>query len=253
MSKFCAVLALSSPRHLHSQTVHQAVLAAKTMGLQALFGPCATLRCQASGRDHLQYVAVPMTLSLPLLVEVETTALQDAHLLLGIESHSGLELLVNGAEEEGASCLRWVRSAPGSMAAQAWTMRREIMCVPYGSPGFAGPGESSWTRFSVFLGVDGRIVVRFQDAEWGNVLPKEPLEILKRASVTLSIGILVPLGPEVDVPTGPILGRWTPSSSVFTYRGVGSKREERWVGHTCQSHPECVSVAWIPRLARRGT
>ncbi|CAK9101540.1 unnamed protein product [Durusdinium trenchii] len=76
-------------KHLHSQTVHQAVLAAKTMGLQALFGPCATLRCQASGRDHLQYVAVPMTLSLPLLVEVETTALQDAHLLLGIESHSG--------------------------------------------------------------------------------------------------------------------------------------------------------------------
>ena len=32
---------------------------------------CAGMCDEASGRDHLQYVAVPMTLSLPLLVEVD--------------------------------------------------------------------------------------------------------------------------------------------------------------------------------------
>lgn len=89
------------------------------MGLQALFGHCATLKCQASRASHLDYVLVPLQkLSLPVKLEVETTALSDAHLLLGIESHSGLELVINGGVEK-ASCLRWVRSAPGSATAEA--------------------------------------------------------------------------------------------------------------------------------------
>lgn len=101
-------------QEIHGQTVQQALLAAKSMGLQALFGHCATLKCRPSHpgaspatwwplgrwgwvrRVNLEYVAVPMALTLPVHLELETTAVQEAHLLLGIASHSGLELQVNG-------------------------------------------------------------------------------------------------------------------------------------------------------------
>jgi len=175
---------------IQSQTTETAVRAAKMMGLQALFGRCTTLRCQASDIGYLDYVVVPFEkLSLPTKVEVETTAANDVHVLIGIESHSGLELVVNGGAEK-ASCLRWVRSAPASKTSEAWSMRREIMCVPYVAEGRIPDEEGfSWKSFSISLDLDGLILVQFPDAEFGNFLPEEPLNILKaRRDLTISIG-----------------------------------------------------------------
>eukprot|EP00435_Cladocopium_sp_Y103_P067212 s210_g29.t1 len=186
---------------IQSRTTETAVLAAKMMGLQALFGRCATLKCQASRPSHLDawsrwgkwllfdYVLVPLQkLSLPVKLEVETTALSDAHLLLGIESHSGLELVINGGVEK-ASCLRWVRSAPGSATAEAWSIRREIMCIPHDASQVSDGEGGTWMRFSLFVGSEEGLIIVTDGAQWGNYLPEEPLMILKsRKDLTISVG-----------------------------------------------------------------
>lgn len=176
-------------QEIQRETTETAVLAAKMMGLQALFGHCATLKCQASRASHLDYVLVPLQkLSLPVKLEVETTALSDAHLLLGIESHSGLELVINGGVEK-ASCLRWVRSAPGSATAEAWSIRREIMCIPRDVAMVSDGEGGTWMRFSLFVGSEEGLIIVTDGAQWGNYLPEEPLKILKsRNDLTISVG-----------------------------------------------------------------
>ncbi|CAJ1447434.1 unnamed protein product, partial [Effrenium voratum] len=171
-----------------SQTNDEALVAAKALGIQAVFGSCATLRCKASPPEQLNYVSVQLRkVFVPCLLEVETTALRDTHLLLGIGAHSGVELVVNGRAEKG-SCLRWVRSSPATSDSTAWTLRREIMCVPFGPKVEAAEGVEAWMRFSLKIGADGLVVVSFPEGEWGNFLPEEPLAIMLQNELTVSVG-----------------------------------------------------------------
>ncbi|CAE7258494.1 unnamed protein product, partial [Symbiodinium sp. KB8] len=170
-----------------SDTGQQALLVAKAMGLEAVFESCATLNTQGSHDGYLEYAAVQLRkLELPVRIDVETTATGDAFVLLGVGSHSGVELAIN--EGSSGCCLRWVRSAAASEDGPAWTQRQDIYCTPYRLLG-RNEGSESWASFSMALDLDGLINITFAggDMEFGMFLPSPFMHILFQHNLTVSI------------------------------------------------------------------
>mmetsp|Transcript_99125 Transcript_99125/g.314684 ORF Transcript_99125/g.314684 Transcript_99125/m.314684 type:complete len:794 (+) Transcript_99125:465-2846(+) len=174
-----------------SGTEREAYVVARGLGLNTAFGRCATLATEpgggAGGAGTLAFHSVELgPLALPAALEVETTAPRDAHLLLGVGGHSGLELVMGSDGGRGAA-LRWVRSAPG------WAARGDLMSVPSAAQRAAseGGGEGAaeaWSKFAVSLGPDGRFEVVHGGASWGSYVPEFILAILRQSPLTVSVG-----------------------------------------------------------------
>eukprot|EP00439_Symbiodinium_sp_Y106_P006402 s2672_g1.t1 len=102
------------------------------------------------------------------------------HVLLGVGSHSGVELAINEGRSSGC-CLRW-EDGP------AWTQRQDIYCTPYRLLG-RNEGSESWASFSMALDLDGLINITFAggDMEFGMFLPSPFMHILFQHNLTVSI------------------------------------------------------------------
>lgn len=165
-------------------TEDDAVIVAKDLGLHATFRRCCTLAtAPQSGDRRLSYY--PMELQhmlLPVKLNVQTTAPKDAHVLLGVGGHSGLELIM-GSDGGHSSSLRWVRSSAG------WSARGDLMSVPTSAQQARSAGDD-WCKFSLQLDLDGRFEVSSEAGSWGSFVPSYMLEILQHGPLSFSVGTL---------------------------------------------------------------
>mmetsp|Transcript_26574 Transcript_26574/g.48082 ORF Transcript_26574/g.48082 Transcript_26574/m.48082 type:complete len:813 (+) Transcript_26574:118-2556(+) len=189
-------------QRMREGTIRDAIAVAKQQGIQSVFNNCMTLRTQASDMSFLDYASVKLgRLSLPLRIEVETTAVKNANVLIGVGSQQGLELEIGHDIQvqnyfgQKAACLRWVRSQPKTVGANGWTARQELMCVEH-MPAMVREGEELWANYSITLGADKVMTVGYghDGTEWGNAIPEESYEILSSAAkarrLLVSVGTL---------------------------------------------------------------
>lgn len=167
-------------------TEKQAILTAKALGLSATFDRCATVATKPTSGDlAVSMYKIQLKFTLPLVIDVETTAPRDAHLMVG-DGTSGFELIM-GTEDGQHALMRWVRSQPG------WTARGDLFSQPYAAQVTAKPiegvSDQMWSKFRLKIGTDGFVEVIHDNIEWGVPLPEYLFEIVGRGKeLTVSVG-----------------------------------------------------------------
>eukprot|EP00928_Gymnodinium_smaydae_P020791 TRINITY_DN18040_c0_g1_i1.p1 TRINITY_DN18040_c0_g1~~TRINITY_DN18040_c0_g1_i1.p1 ORF type:complete len:786 (+),score=141.97 TRINITY_DN18040_c0_g1_i1:247-2604(+) len=170
---------------IYGESEKIAFLTAKSLGLSAVFTNCATVYTRPrSTNSELSLFKLEMPLSLPISLEIETTAEADAHVLVGMDAHTGFELLM-GSDGGQSSVLRWVRSNTG------WAARGSLYNVPYAAQMTTkkNPSEEfAWTRFTIKLSEAGLFEVTHLGIEWGVPVPADLFEIIKPGPWSVSVG-----------------------------------------------------------------
>eukprot|EP00929_Paragymnodinium_shiwhaense_P097890 TRINITY_DN59472_c0_g1_i1.p1 TRINITY_DN59472_c0_g1~~TRINITY_DN59472_c0_g1_i1.p1 ORF type:complete len:773 (-),score=95.50 TRINITY_DN59472_c0_g1_i1:200-2518(-) len=158
---------------------------ARSLGLQVVFERCVTVNTGVEGMDALSYHATKLKVHLPIDLQVETTAAKGAHVLVGLGSRSGLEVVMGAHKGGEGALLRWVHSAPG------WTTRGELFNVEHHKAQdrmTVGPAGLKWAKFRVKIAEDGAVEVSHDEVVWGIHVPENLFHHLRKTyHLTLSL------------------------------------------------------------------
>lgn len=168
----------------------QAYLIAKLRGFNAQFGRCVTIRSAPARHEMVNYHLLELRPQLPLDLHVETTAVTDAYLLVGVGGRSGLELAF-GANDGETLSLRVVRSSPG------WAARGGLMSIPipeimarHRLQTEGGFSAGAWCGFAVKISADAEMEIEFKGPTPVSVksyIPEEVFHMLRNVPLTVSV------------------------------------------------------------------
>lgn len=191
-------------RSLYSGMEREAYLVAKTLGLNAEFTNCVTIRTfpHPVGEWKVLYHKLQLIARLPLDLSLEFTAEKHAYVLLGIGGHSGLEIVL-GAEEGEALVMRLIRSTPD------WVTRGDLVRMPEPvlkrlggldhkmHPDVGGGGavadETSavvWNAVRIKVSEHQHMDIDFHgrnNVTWAAFVPKEAFQMLQHDPLTISV------------------------------------------------------------------
>mmetsp|Transcript_63719 Transcript_63719/g.206934 ORF Transcript_63719/g.206934 Transcript_63719/m.206934 type:complete len:817 (-) Transcript_63719:919-3369(-) len=177
-------------RRMLDHTEREAFLVARTLGLNARFKSCVTLRTQPYTAAAVTYHQLELTGSLPLELHVDTTAPRDIYMLIGIGGHSGLEIIF-GSNHGTMTEVRMIRSSSG------WAKKGELMQLPFRPAGWTEsldiPGEEPadvWTSFSLIIKKDTTLTIEFKQNEgvsFQAYLPEQVFWMLREPPLSISV------------------------------------------------------------------
>eukprot|EP00927_Polykrikos_kofoidii_P043767 TRINITY_DN37861_c0_g1_i1.p1 TRINITY_DN37861_c0_g1~~TRINITY_DN37861_c0_g1_i1.p1 ORF type:complete len:889 (-),score=98.77 TRINITY_DN37861_c0_g1_i1:41-2635(-) len=170
-------------RHMRSSKSTQQM--SKQLGSQVCYEELAEGCCSIFTREDVTMAASITPIQtvnlaprdLPILVNVETTAVSDAQLLLGLGPMDSL-MIVMGTNDGQDARVDWVRNS----------VTHNLVYFPQSAQSHARQRGEAHARFWVYAQADGRVEVGHDNVLWGVTLPEFSAQILRSSPVSIYVG-----------------------------------------------------------------